>query len=1064
MNEQSRQNRLFLLFAQLLSLLAFGMIFELLVRPSTVVFWRTMGAAAIATLVIALLADFFSRQFRSSRNAAAEVLHEIAAGNLDQRAAEIELLAGSHELATAISALVIHLERTIFRFSQLSTDVAAVSEQISKRSGILAKTADENLRSSEETSRSAVEIDISIGSVQDSTRALAASSEETSTSILQMSASIEEVGRISQSLSEFVEQTASGIEEMSASINQVAVNTEGFSSFAIETASSMVQMNATTDEIRKSARHSSELSRHVTEAASEGRRAVTSTVEGMEKIQQSVEEAKQALNLLAERSGEIGEIVRVIDEIAGQTNLLALNAAIIAAQAGERGKGFAVVADEIGDLSERTSASTDEIRTLIQNVQRGVARAAEQMNLSGERVSEGVALTARADQVLGKILELTDRSTHAIAEIAKATEEQARGSQEATRAIAEVTKMVQQTAIATQQQSDTSKEIGAQAARVRDYTKHLQRAMEEQQSGSQTIARAMDAIMGAVTAVVESTSVLSTESASIVRAMGVNFRAAGESAFSVSELNQMANVLHHETSLFENELSKFQLPTVQQGGSIVTASVLPVELTLDPVHCQFLTLQLIQKSIHETLVQFGEGAELVAGLAERWEILEQGTRYRFHLRGGVRFHNGRPLTANDVRASFLRLISPETKSTGKWIMHSVKGADDVMEGRTRTAAGLLVTDERTVEFVLTEPLAFFLLLLSMPEAAIVPVEEARDPAHFRLHAIGAGPFFVEEAVAGSHVKLRRNPHYYQSGRPHVDELRYRLDLKGGNEVAEAFLRGELDLAPGLPLKIVSQLRKDPRHAPYLLDTVQLHTSYLAWDCSSPPFDRVEVRQAVSYAINRQRINEQIFSGLGIMAASLLPPGLLGYENRLQPYPHDPGRAKDLMQAAGLRGGFPIDYWTWDTDEFYNSGQIPLIIEDLAAISIDVRVTKLTAAEARSRRSGKGHGSLFAGNWFADFPDSDNFFYMFFHSQSAALPGINYQSEEIDRSIEEARRTIDQDRRTSIYRKLNEKVQKEAAMVYLFHDRYFAISKSRIHGMRISLVPPPVRYSDVWIER
>src|SRR5262249_27684704 len=173
----------------------------------------------------------------------------------------------------------------------------------------------------------------------------------------EMSASIEEVSRIADQLAEFVEQTSSAIEEMSASINQVATNTESFSSFATETASSMVEMNATTEQIGKSARSSADLARYVKEAANEGRVAVSGTVEGMRKIQEAVDEAKLALGELADRSEEIGEIVRVIDEIAGQTNLLALNAAIIAAQAGERGKGFAGVADQIRHLSDPPSLS-----------------------------------------------------------------------------------------------------------------------------------------------------------------------------------------------------------------------------------------------------------------------------------------------------------------------------------------------------------------------------------------------------------------------------------------------------------------------------------------------------------------------------------------------------------------------------------------------------------------------------------------------------------------------------------------------------------------------------------
>src|SRR5205814_10515427 len=130
------------------------------------------------------------------------------------------------------------------------------------------------------------------------------------------------------------------------------------------------------------------------------------------------------------------------------------------------------------------------IRTLSSNVLTAVGRAAYRMTLGADRVNDGVALTARAEQVLEKILDLTARSTSSIGEIARATDEQARGSASATAAIEEVTKMVQQTASATQQQSQTARKVGEQASVVRDYTKHLKRAMGEQESGSRAISRA----------------------------------------------------------------------------------------------------------------------------------------------------------------------------------------------------------------------------------------------------------------------------------------------------------------------------------------------------------------------------------------------------------------------------------------------------------------------------------------------------------------------------------------------------------------------------------------------
>jgi methyl-accepting chemotaxis protein/ABC-type transport system substrate-binding protein len=1039
-------------------------IFLLLVPGVTfAIWWRALIAALLASgLTIATFQWWLRKVFRRQDSSIA-LLNRITAGDLSLAAREIQLATQSARMSAAMRALVSNLERTIRRFAQLATDVATASGQISGRSRVLARGAGEQLLSTESTSASVGQIDQSINNVRTSMEDLSANAEETSTSILEMSASIEEVSRIAETLAEFVEQTSSAFEEMGASINEVATNTESFSSFAIQTASSMVEMNATTEEIGKSAKQSAELARYVKEAANEGRVAVSGTVEGMRKIQVAVDEAKVVLGELGNRSQEIGEIVRVIDEIAGQTNLLALNAAIIAAQAGERGKGFAVVADEIRDLSERTSVSTDEIRTLIQNVQRAVERAAEQMTISSDRVSDGVGLTARAEQTLDKILEITARSTSSIAEIARATEEQSRGSAAATAAIEEVTKMVQQTASATQQQSQTARKVGEQTSMVRDYTKHLKRAMSEQETGSRAISRAMENIMGLVQTVLESTSVLATESAAIVKAMGVIQQATRESNVSIGDLNQMANSLSHESTLLNSELGRFTLPTPAEGGRLITSTVLWQQLTFDPIHIGAAALGYMSKAIHAHLVMYGEGAELIPGLAERWEVLEQGHVYRFHLRRGVRFHNGRTLEAKDVHDSLVRLLLPELNSGSSWIMREVRGAADVIEGRTRTLSGIQLRDQYTVDIILDEPLAFFLSLLTMHEAAIIPSEEARDPERFRLHPVGAGPFRLAEAVEGERVRMQRNRDYYIPGIPHLDELEFRLDLRSFRDVAQAFLRGEVDVAHGVPLNIVNELRADPSIAPYMLTTIQLHTSYFGYDCSAPPFNRVEVRQAVNHAINRDRINERVFAGLGVVAKSLLPPGLLGYDPNLRGIEHDPERARALMRQAGHSGGLRLEYRTWDTDEFNNSGQLPLIVEDLAAIGIDVNVTMHSAVEARKPLARPGHGMFFCGNWYADFPDSDNFFYVFFHSGAHSVRGFYFHKDDVDTQIIEARRTNDPERREEIYRQLDQMVVQEAPLATLFHERFFVLQKPEVRGLHTSLVPPPVRYHGTWIE-
>jgi len=1027
------------------------------------IYWNVLLASVASSALTIFLFEVWLRRVLARRDSIVNVIQRVATGDLNLTGAEIKRSTRSARTASAVSALVANLERTMRRFAQLSTDVAKATQQITGRTKVLSRSVSDQLSSTDTAATSVTQIDQTINTVRKSMEELSSNAEETSTSILEMSASIEQVGRIADTLADFVEQTASGIEEMIASINAVAANTESFSSFAIETASSMVEMNNTAEEIGRSARESSELARYVKDAASEGREAVSGTVDGMRKIQQSVDEAKSALEELGQRSEEIGEIVRVIDEIAGQTNLLALNAAIIAAQAGERGKGFAVVADEIRDLSERTSASTEEIRTLIENVQKAVGRAAGQMTMSADRVIDGVSATERAAQVLEKIAGLSDRSTDSIQEIARATAEQSRGSAAATAAIEEVTKMVQQTASATQQQSQTSRTIGEQAAMVRDYMKHLKHATTEQARGSQGIARAMENIMSLVQGVLEATSVLAAESAAIVKSMTTVGGGAKETSFGVGELNQLSAMLSHETNLLNQELARFSLPVPKSGGSTTTATVMWQDFTLDPIYSNFSAIQFVTRAVHATLIRYGDGAELLPGLAERWEVLEQGMLYRLHLRRGVRFHNGRIFEAKDVYETFMRLLSPELKSPSSWILHDVRGAQDVQSGRSRSLPGVLVRDPHTIEIRLEQPLAFFLSLLTLGEASIVPVEETRDRGAFRTRASGLGPFRLDEFVEGQHVRLRRNQDYWIKDEPHLEALTFRLDFRTARENAEAFLREEIDIAHGIPMAMAGDLRKDFRYEPFLLQTVQLHTSYLGFDTSTAPFDRLEVRQAVSQAIHRRRINDQAYGGLAVIAASLLPPGVLGYDAELKGADYNVDNARSLMQRAGYGGGFDVEYRTWDADEFRNSGVLDLIIEDLKAIGIRVRVTTHTAAVAREPLAKPGHGQIFCGNWYADFPDPDNFFYIFFHSDSKAIAGIHFHSAEMDKKINEARRSNETDRRAAIYRDLDAMVVRDTPIVPLFHDRFFVIHRPGVRGLRTSLVAPPVRYNTVWCE-
>ncbi len=330
--------------------------------------------------------------------------------------------------------------------------------------------------------------------ISDSVEALATAAEESSASILEMSAANDEIAENMVTLATSVSESASSIEEMTYSTKEVANNVLELSSTAEETSSSMNEMDMSIHQVQNNANETAKLSEEVARAASAGVEAIHQTTEAIHKIRDSSGEAKNVIDQLGAKIGEIDKILQVIDDVAEQTNLLALNAAIIAAQAGEHGKGFAVVADEIKDLAERAGASTKEIAELIKTVQaesKNAVTAVEQGTLS---VDDGVRVSHEAEDALRRILDSAEKSRAMVRDIARATVEQARGSKQVTDAINRIAETVQSIATATTEQSKGSEAIMRSAEKMRVITKHVERSSQEQNRGSKQITRTIEAI------------------------------------------------------------------------------------------------------------------------------------------------------------------------------------------------------------------------------------------------------------------------------------------------------------------------------------------------------------------------------------------------------------------------------------------------------------------------------------------------------------------------------------------------------------------------------------------
>jgi oligopeptide transport system substrate-binding protein len=330
--------------------------------------------------------------------------------------------------------------------------------------------------------------------------------------------------------------------------------------------------------------------------------------------------------------------------------------------------------------------------------------------------------------------------------------------------------------------------------------------------------------------------------------------------------------------------------------SVEPSSLDPVTIT-DPA-----TLGLLQ-DIYEGLVRFDTANQIVPCLAERWDVSADGMEYTFHIRPGVKFHNGRAMTAADVKWSFERSLWPETKSpVAASYLAGIMGVDEVAAGKTRELAGVEMVDPQTVRIRLKGPRGYFLGELAYNTGWIY-CREAIEKAGGRIDdssSVGTGPYRLASYAHGSKVTLERFDGYW-GGRPRLSRIERPIVIDSQTAHVK-FENGEIDLTDISINDYLTDAKnlalKDQRHLNPLLAV-----SYLAMgQQAQPAFRDVRVRQAFAHAIDRDQISSVAYRGLFPRADAFLPPGLPGHDPSLPHIPYDPGAAKRLLADAGFPEG------------------------------------------------------------------------------------------------------------------------------------------------------------------
>ncbi len=454
-----------------------------------------LTVAVLFVFVAALIAFVLGKTLVIPINRVVDMLKDIAMGEGDlTKRLNIESKDEIGELGHWFDIFMENTQKMMRKFKDTTSHIYEATMAISANSSAVSEGAEAQLAATMNASSSIDEMTTSFGDTSTNIDELSSTTEEASSSILEMAASIDEVANIAEEVSSSVDDASSSVEEMFITIKEVAGISEELSLSADSTVASISEISASIKEVERAAKDTVGVAQETSSDAEQGMMAVEKTIEGMNKIRLSVNEASEVIKKLGERSNDIGEILNVIDEVAEQTNLLALNAAIIAAQAGEHGKGFAVVSDEIMDLSERTAASTKEISTLIKSLQKESDNAVRSMDMGLKRVEEGADLSQEAGASLEKILNGAMKSKDMVGHIASATVEQLKGIDQVKGSMENVNNIVMRIVQATQEQSRGSELIVKATEMMKDATGHVKRATQEQSKGGKQITTAIEKI------------------------------------------------------------------------------------------------------------------------------------------------------------------------------------------------------------------------------------------------------------------------------------------------------------------------------------------------------------------------------------------------------------------------------------------------------------------------------------------------------------------------------------------------------------------------------------------
>lgn len=468
---------------------------------------------------------------------------------------------------------------------------------------------------------------------------------------------------------------------------------------------------------------------------------------------------------------------------------------------------------------------------------------------------------------------------------------------------------------------------------------------------------------------------------------------------------------------------------------------------------------LVNKTIYNGLVkyQLTDGSiEVVPDLAESWEASADLMKYTFRIRSGVTWHDGQPLTVEDIKFTFDAVLNPDVNARFRGTISSVESVD--------------IVDEQTVAFTLNQPFAPLPVMLGYNQA-IVPKhllegQDLNEPVEFLKNPVGSGPFTFSELSQGAYLEVVANEQYF-GGRPHLDSIIFQVITDGNARVAQV-RSGEVDFTVIEPPQVDS-VANDPNLK--VVEASQVNYYFFAINHTLPRFQDPRVRQALTLAVNREAIVTNILKGFGTVATGPIHPSLGEFYNPdVTTYAYDPEQAAALLAEAG---------WTKGSDGILvNSAGERFTILFNGPRGYPVLEQLLTYAQQEYQNLGfevtlevsewsvhleQYHNLQYdmLVQWWITPPDPD--LYAHYFSESASNWWA-YSNPELDKQLVAARSEPDHARRVEQYHQIQQVLSEELPVVYLYYQQEIQVISQRTQGLPEMGYRDALSWADeIWID-